>query len=530
VSPVHEAERDWMVVAPWWKWSDPVDPQVGRLTQPVFQKYETSDVANAFLKDPQRSLKFVQEDLVHSVQAAPAIPLGLGGRLRRFSEKVYLPDGTNTRKLFLDAHKRFYLVVCSIHCDGPGLPRAARAKVCEAGFVVRRRTARIPAPARAEGLEIVQQIGSTRRRLAVANMMTAGSAQTAASTTLVGAMTQQARAVTQLRQRASTIKLLELERVRLEEWVDRVGVTAELQGWFPSARDRIGSWEAVESRPEDPAGEAVFRLRPLIPDPNDREHAGQFGTIYFGLLPTSSADADERGQARFDDTQFYEVQCFVRRHHRPHPPGTPCPCPDRLFWSQSTEPYKIAAHFDLDGTSNRPVTVQLPDLPALAAQARPTAGVSFARPEGSVQVSGGSGGPIPLGLSGAPQICSFSIPLITIVAMFVFEIFLPIVVLLFGLFFLLKLRFCFSPSIDLSASVAAELSLTETTTTQELGMEAAVSANVDAAFPAQPEMRSKLKGTFSPVALANMARQQERAAVKGPDSGVIEWEVRKEHA
>lgn len=61
-------------------------------------------------------------------------------------------------------------------------------------------------------------------------------------------------------------------------------------------------------------------------------------------------------------------------------------------------------------------------------------------------------------------------------------------------------------------------------------MVAAVDANIDASFPAQPEMRSKLKGNFSPVALTNMARQQERAAVKGPDSGVIEWEVRKEHA
>ena len=41
---------------------------------------------------------------------------------------------------------------------------------------------------------------------------------------------------------------------------------------------------------------------------------------------------------------------------------------------------------DVTGTSKRPVTVQLPDLNELAAQAAPSFGVAFAKPVGSVMV------------------------------------------------------------------------------------------------------------------------------------------------
>ena len=58
-----------------------------------------------------------------------------------------------------------------------------------------------------------------------------------------------------------------------------------------------------------------------------------------------------------------------------------------------------------------------------------------------------------------PEICSFSIPLITIVATFVFELFLPIVTLLFGLLFMLKLKFCILPEVSLAAGVTAEIAL-----------------------------------------------------------------------
>ncbi len=523
------AERDWMVVAPWWKWSDPSDPQVGRLTRPVFQKYETSDIANEFIKDPQHCLKFVAEDLVHSLQPAPSIVQRTDGRKRRFSEQIYAPDGTNTRKVFLDTHKRFYLVVCELHCDAPMLPRAAPARVCQVGFVVRRRTTAVPTCAQDEGRQILTRMGTARRRLATIAAVTATRPATTA-----GVMLQQAATATMTRQRASIVRLLELERIRLEEWANRFGIMPYLQGWMPTARDRVGCWDNVAPRFPSLGGEAVFPMRPLIPDPADIHHAGQFGTIYFGLLPTASSDTDPPGRPRFDDSQFYEVWCFVQRHKVAHPPGTPCPCPDGLFWSQPTEPYKLAAPFDLDGTSKRPVTVQLPDLNVLAAQARPTLGVAFAKPPGSIMISGDGSGPIPDGTRPDGEVCSVSIPLVTIVATFVFELFLPIVVLLFNLFFLLKLRFCFPSEIDVAAGVTAEFDL-NAPVSEENSIDAAINASIDSSkgFEKNPAMRTQLKQRYSPFALANMSLELKTAGTPGSEPSTadgIEWEVQVQHS
>ena len=60
--------------------------------------------------------------------------------------------------------------------------------------------------------------------------------------------------------------------------------------------------------------------------------------------------------------------------------------------------------------------------------------------------------------SQAAQICSFAIPLITIVAFFVLRLFLPIVVFLFQLWWMFALRFCVPP-LDLDAGLAAKLEL-----------------------------------------------------------------------
>ena len=92
--------------------------------------------------------------------------------------------------------------------------------------------------------------------------------------------------------------------------------------------------------------------------------------MYYGLVATASADTDAHGHARFDDASCYEIRCFVRRHDPRCPrTGERNDCKGELVWSEPTEIYRIASHFDLDGTSNRPVTIQLPDIPALTAQA-----------------------------------------------------------------------------------------------------------------------------------------------------------------
>jgi hypothetical protein len=57
---------------------------------------------------------------------------------------------------------------------------------------------------------------------------------------------------------------------------------------------------------------------------------------------------------------------------------------------------------------------------------------------------------------GGPAICGFAIPLITIVATFVLRLFLPIVVFLFGLWWMLRLRFCIPPVLTLDDAGWAE--------------------------------------------------------------------------
>jgi len=75
------------------------------------------------------------------------------------------------------------------------------------------------------------------------------------------------------------------------------------------------------------------------------------------------------------------------------------------------------------------------------------------------------------------------------VATFVFKLFLPVVTLLFGLFFLLKLKFCIPPSIQLDAGVAAELNAT-----LQLGID--VDAKVEIGTTIGNEIDAKLRAGF----------------------------------
>lgn len=448
------SEHALLLIAPWWHRARQGRPV--RETRPALQKYETADVVNTFLKDPQRYLKFLDEDLVGEVRPGPAA----SGLRRRLSDNVIVR--TELRKLFLDVHKRFYLVVCELHCDAPGLPVASREHVCEAGFVVRRRACEVPQPIRRETRERLRRIAARRSQLARLDRV--------GTETRIGVRrrVRGSRAVLETvdRRRAITQALVE-ERTRLLELVRAAGAIDVLEGWVPSGVDRIGSWHSVPEEPQT-IDEAIFPLTPLIADPDDDEHSARGRTIFFGLVPTATADADLSGAGRFDTERCYELRCFVRRH-RPE-----CPrllerndCAGELVWSEPSEPYRLAAPFDLDGTSNRPVSVQLPDIPALAAQAAalPVRGPARAKaapirmssPKDSLlDFKVVAGAPTGASLKG-PGFCHLAIPLVTIVALFVFRLFLPIVVILFGLWPLLKLRFCVPPEISIGAELTAAL-------------------------------------------------------------------------
>jgi len=571
-----------MIVAPWWQWTapesvppgQPVTPKPldGRLSRPIFQKYDSPGMVNDFIKDPQRCLKFIDDDLVHSLQASPGPALSKIGKLFRIGarklpgnpaiDQQYLPDGTNTRKIFLDTHKRFYLVACSIHCDGPGFPKVGREKICKAGFVIRRRTITPPSGGLEEVKPILASLASGRAKLARVNQLAAIESAAMSSSfgvddsESVGGTLQSTKLETLVSKRASLQALLASEKIRFDDWVTRFKVVPQLQGWFasPQGFDKVGSWNAVDETPADLGLESSFPLYPLIPDQNSPTHAGQYGTIYFGVLPTSSHDHDRTGRARFDDHEFYEVRCWVQRHLKPHDPDQPCPCPDGIFWSVPTRPYKLASHYDLTGTSNQPVTIQLPDLNDLAAQAKPGLGVGFAKPPGSLMISGDKDGkPQSPGRSSKFEICFIPIPLITIVASFVFELFLPVVMIIFQLWWMLALKFCIPPEIDVAAGISGEIGLDgkigiDADINVDASIEASIQGSVDLSINGPhivngvdvsikgrygADVANAMLATYSPIALANMelaVSDASKAATAPSVTASLNFEAEVTHA
>jgi hypothetical protein len=516
---------DLRLVAPWWR-------RVGkeaRTTRPVFQKYDSSHFVDDFLANPQRSLKLdAKHDRVQELVPKPA-PL-LGSRKRALADAELRP--TPMLKLFLPNHKRFYLVVCELHTERAGFPCACREEVCEAGLVVRRRRFDPGSGSLATARKLVDRVEEAVRALAefedeAANVLWLGGerryvealdgsgpsglhppggrgvAAAAPPTALDGPAYRRAR------------ERLEAARAALQGWASASGAGGIVEGWVVGPGG-AGRWRSVKERPGRIA-ESPFPLYSLAPTPAAEEHIGRNRAIWFGTVPTSSSDHDEAGRPRFDDQSVYELRCFVRRHE-PDKPKNPVErdCCGELTWSAPTERYRLAEQFDLTGTANHPVTIQLPDIPRLKAQAAALpigkgAAVKLVSPAGSsLRVSSMTSA----GLGGA-QICAMPIPLVTIVAQFVFKIFLPIVVALLQLFALLRLKFCIPPSLSLDARALAALDplqspdLIDANAQAEAAVEAGlVKAYGDAAKEAVKE--------HTPSALAETVRTlaRPRAAAK----------------
>jgi len=464
----------WKLVAPWYRWQRQLQQEglTPRQTRPIFQKFDRADFVQGFVKDPQRSLKFRDDvDRVFNVDLKDAPLLNAGPFAGRFTRllvptpKSGAPKAkdatlvpTNTRKLYLATHKRYYLVVCELHCDTAGFPTATPDQVCQTGFVVRRRSHQFPQGAKKEAVKILQRITAIHAEIAYLEQTApakglAAKRRSQAIQKMIAAGTYQANLD------AAQSKLA-AAREELRQWRDANGVTPILEGWIPGPFEKIGAWQIVEETPQQLV-EATFPLFALFPDPNVLDHSARGKNIYFGLVPTSSLETDGRGAARFDEQALYELRCFVRRHRPDCPRRDQAPdCPGELVWSRPTEVYKLAAPSDLLGTAQQPVTIQMPDLSELAAQAA-TLNVSKFAPVKVVQPQAlnfnvNDGKPEGGGVGGA-QICFFAIPLITIVAFFVLKLFLPIVVFLFGLFFLLQLKLCILPSVAIAADLKAEL-------------------------------------------------------------------------
>ncbi len=467
-----ETQHPWLLVGPWYR-PGPAAANVSgnvpgnvsanvsanaRASRPVLQKYADPSFIGTFLREPQKSLRYRLRDLAYRIA-------GEAGQRER----------GNVRKVFLDTHSRFYLVVCELYCDAAGLPTVDREQVCEAGLVVRRRRAEVPSAVRDTLVSAVATMSATRTQLERFDaIQTSRARRKAVRTGTARAAVTDAVARRRHKTRCGLVAAYRASRASLEGLAAEHGVSLSPQGWVAGEHPGQGAWVDVEETP-DALREETFPLLPLIPDPAAEDHSGRNRTLYYAVLPTGSRDLDPHGDPRFDDRSLYEVRCYVRRHQLPCPKTAASgDCPGPLVWSTPTEGYRLASHFDLDGTSNRPVTIQLPDLEALETDARGLSlgegvGVRMIAPANSSLEFQSTPGEIPkkgAGQRGAlPQICSFALPLITIVANFVLRLFLPIVVFVFGLWFLLRLKFCILPSIsfagdiDLAVDLAGELGI-----------------------------------------------------------------------
>jgi hypothetical protein len=403
---------------------------------PVIQKYVTTDFVERLVADPQDSIRFDPDEDVWSYTVPRTVVPGETPSRRTLSTRVRVP--TALRKLYQPSHDRFYAVLVELFCDEPGFPRLSSVDGLEVGFVVRRIRTSVDGAQR----DVRALATAVLRDQPLASRPAHGNGD-------VGD------------------RLEDFERAH-KELLGKVALVTSVEAWRIGANGR-GAWRPLEppvSVPnggDEPSDEGVEEELAMwrIPPPADVCERAQTRSLWFGVVPTYSSELDEAtGQPKFDDQEAYVLRCFVRE--RPAPGQEHCP--PRVWWSDASEPYRLAAFFDPGGTKNHRVRVKLPDLQALeAAAGEPLAagGVEFERPPAS-QLRFGPVGKIPTSGSvggTSPEICTFAIQLITIVATFVFSIFLPIVVIVFQLWWLLALRFCLPPKAVAFEALSAYLAV-----------------------------------------------------------------------
>ncbi len=487
------------LVSPWYRWrrQAEADGLLPRRSRPVFQKYDSPTLVNRFLEDPQASYRFLDQDEVHITEGSP-----YAGEIRSVADRVRRPCGL--RKLFRNTHKRHYLVVAALHCDLPGFPDARLEHQCEVGFVVRRR-APDPSLQREEARrEVQERIGVVRAQILRITALRLNADppdglrpeppdEPLPPPPFGGSLWNRAVELALYRERLRVLlqryraelrglrtRLCALERLEGAEW------PWAREGWIPDAEhESQGRWSPADEFPQE-VEEQVHPLTPLIPDPRFRDHSSHGARLFFGLVPTDSGETDEDGEPRFQAGHVYEIRLFVRRH-REGCPRTPEPgdCSGPLVWSEYTEPYRIAAHGDLDGTKNCTVTVEMPDVEELAAQSAslPPGGAGGVR----MRAPKGSSLHVENGKLGGAETCSLPVPLITLVASFLLRATLPVVVFVLGLFFLLRLKVCIPPSFQVDPELAQEIAAAGPELDDDEDLTDELVAALDEAFPEGPD-------------------------------------------
>jgi hypothetical protein len=171
---------------------------------------------------------------------------------------------------------------------------------------------------------------------------------------------------------------------------------------------------------------------------SDREEAELFQIMAPILQRRGAASSPPEG--RFQDaTRLYRVRMFFRIR------GESAGCPPVLVWSDYSDPFRIAAWYESGGRAVAPVPLPDPFDRNVLKNAKPTA--AFAVPASLLNAIGSStldglskgNGPAKGGI-GIAWICGFSIPLITICAFFVLNIFLQLLNIVF--FWMAFIKIC----------------------------------------------------------------------------------------
>ena len=465
-------DHDWRIVAPWYRWelADGSEPErkVGA-ARPAFHKFSTTDFVADFLRDPQRSVVFDSSlDVAQQVVPIRDEDLFDGDKQKWIASTRLAPDPSGTRKLFLPAHQRFYLVAVGLHCDRAGFPKVDPGHVAEAGFVVRRRRVHVPARLAGPAAALTHDVRLARATAEVRHGLDLAQERSR----LLHPFRSQRRTRVPAPGAAAlaAAQEVELARRRLRTWAVANDLEQTTEGWVPTGEGSFGAWVPMPDEPEELV-ERAYSMRLLHPDPLDPEHAAHDDTLYYGVAPTGSDEVTDRGANRFTELDTYEIRVFARH-------AGEC-CPGGLVWSEPSEPYRLASFYDATGNAQRPLEIRLPDFKELeASDAMPS--VRMTQPAGSSLQFSANGDVPKKGITGtSEQICFFSIPLITIIALFVLNLFLPIVLFAFQLWWMLKLKFCLPPSITVEAELEAALDVEPGGLSAQLDVDVDVQAGTD---------------------------------------------------
>ncbi len=429
--------------SPWYhRVREGIDLRSPLAQRPRIQMYDSTEFVDRLLADPADSLAFGDDDVW--TYPVPVTPADTNTRLRLATSRLVK---TNLRKLYQPLHERYYVVVVEVFCDGPGLPRAGYRDEISVGFRMRRLHTSLTTkgrPARRVAADLVAELAKEQG---------------------LGPCTPTSSDVRDVWW-ADAAWRRQFEEDHADD-LAAIDCHTDVQQWLVSPGGG-GRWRTI-CDDADPVAkgerEEIIRMTRLPVREKDAECAEDAGrkgpasrSLWFGVIPTYSGEhwlAPQPGgrapviERKLDDHAIYEIECVVEEEREGCPP---------LTWvSAPTEPFRLADPMDPAGTKNRLVTLTLPDFRRLAARAAEKQGPGGVRivtpPDSQMKFNPFKGVPKSgEGRIGAgAAVCTFAVELFFIVAFFLFLMFLPIVVLLFQLWWMLALRFCIPPRVGFAA-------------------------------------------------------------------------------